>query len=48
VLCLGVARGKDDVALPQSFEQEFAGGSGKIRQTVPGTNEGGRGHADGN
>lgn len=37
--------GMDDLALPQGFEEQFRGESGKIRQALLGANEGGRGHA---
>jgi hypothetical protein len=33
--------GMDDVALPPRFEEQFAGGSGKIRHALRGTNEDG-------
>ena len=36
--------GMDDMALPQDFEEQFRGESGKIRQALLATNEGGRGH----
>ena len=36
--------GMDDMALPQGFEEQFRGESGKIRQALLATNEGGKGH----
>jgi hypothetical protein len=36
--------GMDDMASPQGSEEPFSGESGKIRQALLATNEGGRGH----